>query len=178
MWIFFFRDWGHTINILVRVTIRAAIFQTDCNLESRCFRRPYSSELQLSNIEVIKAWTTILALSSSIYFVIWVTTTYILIYQMTSNVMRMAMIGHQPTINRIRMYSPLLLYICSLSKTWDPDDVHCVWKFSVHILWLQEIRWSLISYSWHSWVPCCIKLSRGLVRGILRFVSSGLWAVC
>ena len=103
---------------------------------------------------------------------------YILICQMTSNVMRMAMIGHQPTINRIRMYSPLLLYICSLSKTWDPDDVHCVWNFSVHILWLQEIRWSLISYSWHSWVPCNIKLSRGLVRGILRFVSSGLWAVC
>ena len=34
----------------------------------------YSSELQLSNIEVIKAWTKILALSSSIYFVIWVTT--------------------------------------------------------------------------------------------------------
>ena len=65
---------GHTINILVRVTIRAAIFQTDCNLESRCFGRPYSSELQLSNIEVIKAWTTILALSSSIYFVIWATT--------------------------------------------------------------------------------------------------------
>ena len=49
--IFFFRDWGHTINILVRVTIRAAIFQTDCNRESRCF----ASELQLSNIEVIKA---------------------------------------------------------------------------------------------------------------------------
>ena len=58
------------INILVRVTIRAAIFQTDCNRESRCF----ASELQLSNIEVIKAWKTILALSSSIYFVIWVTT--------------------------------------------------------------------------------------------------------
>ena len=36
--------------------------------------RPYSSELQPSNIEVIKAWTTILALSSSIYFVIWATT--------------------------------------------------------------------------------------------------------
>ena len=53
--VFFGGDWSHTINILVRVTIRAAIFQTDCNLESRCFCRPYISELQLSNIEVIKA---------------------------------------------------------------------------------------------------------------------------
>ena len=51
----FFKDWGNTINILVRVTIRAAVFKTDYDLESRCLGRPYSSELQLSNIEVIKA---------------------------------------------------------------------------------------------------------------------------
>ena len=95
-----------------------------------------------------------------------------------STVMRVAMIGHRPTINRIRMYSPLLLYICSLSKTWDPDDVHCVWNHSVRISWLLEIHWPLIRYSWRSWVPCSIELSRSLAQGILRFVSSGLWAVC
>ena len=36
-------------------TIRAAVFKTDCDLESRCLSGPYSSELQLSNTEVIKA---------------------------------------------------------------------------------------------------------------------------
>ena len=58
------------------------------------------------------------------------------------------------------MYSPLFLYICSLSKTLDPKDFHCVWNYSVRILWSLEIRWSLICYS--SWVPCSIELSRGL----------------
>ena len=58
------------------------------------------------------------------------------------------------------MYSPLFLYICSLSKTLDPKDFHCVWNYSVRILWSLEISWSLICYS--SWVPCSIELSRGL----------------
>ena len=58
------------------------------------------------------------------------------------------------------MYSPLFLYICSLSKTLDPKDFHCAWNYSVRILWSLEIRWSLICYS--SWVPCSIELSRGL----------------
>ena len=80
--------------------------------------------------------------------------------------------------NRMRMYSPLFLYICSLSRTWDPEDVHCVWNYSVRILWLLEIRWPLIRYSWRIWVPCSIELSRSLAQGIPRFVSSGLWAVC
>ena len=117
----------------------------------------------------------------------WLSQLYILIYQMASNVIRLAMRVYQPTIknyqtkentNSIRIYSPLFLYICSLSKTWDPEDVHCVWNYSVRILWLLEIRWPLIRYSWRSWVPCSIELSRSLAQGILRFVSSGLWAVC
>ena len=62
------------------------------------------------------------------------------------------------------MYSSLLLYICSLSKTWDPEDVHCVWNYSVRILWLLEIRWSLIRYSWLSWVPRSIELSKSLAQ--------------
>ena len=48
----------------------------------------YSSELQLSNIEVIKAWTKILALSSSIYFVIWVTTQTYKLYTATHTFFR------------------------------------------------------------------------------------------
>ena len=107
---------------------------------------------------------------------------YTQIYQVTSNVIRVAMVGYQPITkprtNRIRKYSPLLLYICSLSRTWDPEDVHCVWNYSVRILWLLEIRWLLIRYSWRSWVPRSIELSRSLAQGILRFVSGGLWAVC
>ena len=79
---------------------------------------------------------------------------------------------------QIRMYSALFLYICSLSKTWDPEDVDCVWNYLVRILWSLKIRWSLIRYNWRSWVPCSIELSRSLAQGILRFVSSVLWTAC